>query len=100
MKPSPARHLFQNLARQPEAQLSLAEMALALAWEDQGGAAPMAALDQLDAFSAALRSRLTGLDEPGQVVATINAYLFADLGFRGEVVAYNDPINSFLDRVL
>ncbi len=96
----PARQLFRRLIRQPDTQLSLAEAALAIAWEDQGGSAPMDALRDLDAMAATLRQRITGLSDPQQIIAVINHHLFDELGFQGNPHNYNDPVNSYLDRVL
>lgn len=97
---SPARRRFQSLLRQPEATLDLAEAALCIAWEEQGSDARAATLREIDAIAEQLRARLSMLSRPADHVAAINAYLFEDLGFCGNTARYNDPANSFLDRVL
>ena len=96
----PARQLFRRLIRQPEAQLSLAQAALWVAWEDRGGASPLQALSQIDAMVAALRNRIAGLCDPYQIVAAINTHLFDEQGFRGNTADYYNPTNSYLDQVL
>ncbi len=95
-----ARELFKQLITLPDADLPLAEAALAIAWEDQGGGHPTAALQQLDQMVAELEPRLRGINDELQIIAALNGYLFTELGFRGNVVNYEDPLNSYLDHVL
>ncbi len=96
---SPARQHFQALIRQPEAQINLAEAALCIAWEDQNNQAAMDAAFELDSLAEAVRPRL--LDGPPSVnIAVLNHYLFDELQFHGNTLAYNDPANSFLNEVL
>ncbi|MHB1306739.1 MAG: SirB1 family protein [Limisphaerales bacterium] len=54
----------------------------------------------LDTFAAEIRHRLG--PEPGatEALATINQYLFEDLGFRGNQENYYDPENSYFNRVI
>jgi regulator of sirC expression with transglutaminase-like and TPR domain len=96
----PARARFRALIRRPEPELNLAEAALCIAWEDQGEGQPAAALRQLDALAEQARTRLAGLKQPGEIVRALNSYLFGERGFHGNTWQYNDPANSFLDRVL
>lgn len=100
MEQLPARKRFCTLIRQPEEQLCLAEAALCIAWEDQGAGEPEAALQQLDAIAGSARLRLEDLTEPFEVITALNHYLFDELGFRGNHWDYDNPENSFLDRVL
>jgi regulator of sirC expression with transglutaminase-like and TPR domain len=95
-----ARRRFHTLLRLPESQLDLAEAALCIAWEDQGGSDPRAALRQLDTIAEAVRARIRGLVQPPNIVGALNGYLFDELGFRGNTWSYSDPENSFLDHVL
>lgn len=44
--------------------------------------------------------RVAGLDNPFAIVDGISEFLFEDLGFRGNVLRYKDPRNSFLHEVL
>lgn len=97
---SPARARFRILMRQTEEQLDLAEAALCIAWEDQGGDCPPDAMGQLDWLAAAARLRLSGIVSPSERVAALNAMLFEDLGFRGNTWQYDDPANSYIDRAL
>jgi regulator of sirC expression with transglutaminase-like and TPR domain len=96
----PARARFRALVRQPDSRLHLAEAALCIAWEDQRGAGPADSLRELDALAEQARLRIAGLTEPGEIVAALNSYLFGEREFQGNTWQYNDPANSFLDRVL
>jgi regulator of sirC expression with transglutaminase-like and TPR domain len=96
----PARTRFRALIRQPESRLNLAEAALCIAWEDQRDGRPAEWLRELDALAEQARLRLAGLAQPREIVLALNSYLFGEREFRGNTWQYNDPVNSFLDRVL
>jgi regulator of sirC expression with transglutaminase-like and TPR domain len=96
----PARLRLRALIRQPEPRLNLADAALCIAWEDQGEGQPEEGLRALDTLAAEAHPRVAGLTEPLDVVTALNRYLFGERGFRGNTWHYNDPANSFLDRVL
>lgn len=95
-----ARQHFLQLIRQPDRQIPLAEAALAIAWEDQGGATPLAALDELEQLALRLRVRLPA-DAEGQISAMRSA-LFDEGGLYGDPSCYErqEPANSYLDQVL
>jgi regulator of sirC expression with transglutaminase-like and TPR domain len=59
-----------------------------------------ACLGELDAMAGVIRRRLAADAFPEQRVAALNHHLFAELGFRGNVDAYYDPRNSYLNEVL
>lgn len=44
--------------------------------------------------------RVQGIDNPFARLDGLRAYLFEELGFRGNLEQYNDPRNSFLNEVL
>lgn len=96
----PARARFRALIRQPDSRLNLAEAALCIAWEDQGDRQPAEWLHALDTLAEQARLRLAGLTQPRAVVVALNSYLFGERKFQGNTQQYNDPANSFLDRVL
>ena len=54
----------------------------------------------LDSFASDLREQIDHDGEADQVLATINDYLFRQLGFVGNEENYYDPDNSYLNRVL
>lgn len=54
----------------------------------------------LDEYATELRERLDGDVEGEEILGTINKYLFTELKFAGNEIAYYDPQNSYLNRVL
>jgi regulator of sirC expression with transglutaminase-like and TPR domain len=96
----PARKHFRALIHEPDAQLNLAEAALCIAWEEQGSLRPADTLRELDMLADGARARLASRTNPAEVINTLNRYLFGELEFKGNTWNYNDPANSFLDRVL
>jgi regulator of sirC expression with transglutaminase-like and TPR domain len=55
----------------------------------------------LDSYAGDLQDVLTtSPEEPEQALNAINDYLFGELGFAGNEEDYNDPENSYLNRVL
>jgi regulator of sirC expression with transglutaminase-like and TPR domain len=54
----------------------------------------------LDSYATTLRDRLEAAPEPRRLIATINEFLFDELGFRGNEQNYYEPENSYLNRVL
>ena len=53
-----------------------------------------------DSYAGDLRERIDFRAKPDQVLATINQYLYHDLGFRGNEQNYYEPDNSYLNRVI
>jgi regulator of sirC expression with transglutaminase-like and TPR domain len=97
---SEVRHRFAALVSRPHGGFRLAEGALLLAQEAYPNLRIEAYLRRLDTMAEAVKQRL-GLElEPRRIVAAINAYLFDDQGFRGNMEHYYDPRNSFLNDVL
>ncbi len=54
----------------------------------------------VDSFAEVLQERLDGVTEGESVLATINQYLFDELGFSGNEENYYDLENSYLNRVI
>ena len=53
-----------------------------------------------DSYAGDLRERIDFGATPESILASINQYLFADLGFVGNETNYYDPDNSYLNRVV
>jgi regulator of sirC expression with transglutaminase-like and TPR domain len=81
-------------------QFNLAEACLMLAEDEYPDVDAARCLDQLEAMAATVRGRLAGDAFPEQRVAVLNHYLFEELQFSGNVDAYYDPRNSYLNEVL
>ncbi len=91
---------FAALAGAPEGAVRLGEAALWVAateYPDLDVPAWLARLDVLGAAAARLVPRAAGAGEAAARLATL---LFEQEGFRGNVDAYYDPRNSFLNDVL
>ncbi|HYT61404.1 MAG TPA: transglutaminase family protein [Haliangiales bacterium] len=53
-----------------------------------------------DSYAGDLRERIDFGAKPEQILATINQYLFTELGFHGNEQNYYEPENSYLNRVI
>jgi len=81
-------------------QFNLAEVCLMVAEDEYPEVDAAGCLDQLEAMAATVRARLAGDAFPEQRVAVLNHYLFDELQFSGNLGAYYDPRNSYLNEVL
>ena len=54
----------------------------------------------LDGYAAQLRERIDPTADGNETLAIINKFLYGDLGFAGNEVAYYDPQNSYLNCVM
>lgn len=55
---------------------------------------------ELDRYAAEIADRAHDLSDGENFITTTNAYLFGELGFRGNSDDYYNPDNSFLNRVI
>jgi regulator of sirC expression with transglutaminase-like and TPR domain len=78
----------------------LPRAALLIAREEYAGLSAEPYLDQLDQLGRTLRARVDSESAPERQIAALNALLFGEEGFRGNVGAYYDPRNSYLNEVL
>jgi regulator of sirC expression with transglutaminase-like and TPR domain len=81
---------------------SLAPAALALSRVEYPSLDPVPYLQRLERMGEAAEGRLQRQEYAGvgAQIATLNAYLFEELGFSGNAQHYDDPRNSFLNEVL
>lgn len=63
-------------------------------------ASPSHVCTTLDAMASRCRELMVEPLSPWQKCSVINRVLFHELGFRGNVAHYNDPLNSLIHRVL
>ncbi len=80
--------------------LDLERGAWLLARTQYPGVNPAAYQALLDSFAGELRDQIADQDTPVSVLAGINQYLFAELGFHGNREDFYDPDNSYLNRVI
>jgi regulator of sirC expression with transglutaminase-like and TPR domain len=88
------------MVKRPEPSLDLARAALLVAAESDPNIDIDAHVHTLESWAAELQARL----DPGwnnlQKLARLRAFLFDDLGFRGDHRDYYDPRNSLLHEVM
>ena len=87
-------------ALQGDSSVMLDRAALALAAIEFPRLDPAASLAALDQIAAVLRLRVASASGGSEFVQAANAYLFGELGFRGNQSEYDDPRNSCLNQVL
>jgi regulator of sirC expression with transglutaminase-like and TPR domain len=99
---SAARQLYRSLIRRPDPLVPLAEAAMVIAWEDQGGQDPRPLLAELDAMARAAAPQVCEAPSPTTQARALSAYLHGELGFNGDPDCYRNPnpANSYLDQVL
>jgi regulator of sirC expression with transglutaminase-like and TPR domain len=90
---------LELLAREPEAPLDLAELALCLARDEYPQLDVEAYLQQLAGMAHEVGRYLRGGDLAARV-GRFCRYLFFEMGFRGNTKDYYDPRNSYLNEVL
>ncbi|MCA1644201.1 MAG: transglutaminase-like domain-containing protein [Chloroflexi bacterium] len=71
-----------------------------VAREEYGELDPERYLAQLDHFGQIVRGRVATEPAPERRIATLNALLYGEEGFRGNTGNYYDPRNSYLNEVL
>jgi len=81
-------------------QFNLAEVCLMVAEDEYPDIDAAGCLARLEAMAATVRARLADDAFPEQRVAALNHHLFDELQFSGNVDAYYDPRNSYLNQVL
>jgi regulator of sirC expression with transglutaminase-like and TPR domain len=94
------RSRFAGLVARPDAEIDLAEAALLVAAEQYPQLAVSAYLHRLDVLAERVRDRLANETAPLVVLQELNQLLFEQERFRGNIAAYYDPRNSFLNDVL
>lgn len=81
-------------------QFNLAEVCLMVAEDEYPDVDAARWLDHIEAMAATVRGRFAADAFPEQRVAALNHHLFEELRFSGNLDAYRDPRNSYLNEVL
>jgi regulator of sirC expression with transglutaminase-like and TPR domain len=97
--PTP-RSRFAALVAGDEAAIDLARAALLIAAEEYPQLTPEPYLRRLDLLAERVQDRLSNESAPLIVLQEMSRVLFEEEGFRGNVEAYYEPRNSFLNDVL
>lgn len=98
--PAVARRRFEEIAGRPEELVDLVEGSLVIALEENPALDVERHLDDVLAWSEAVRSRLAGSRDVERIVETINRLLFEEEGFHGEADDYYDPRSALLSEAL
>ena len=91
---------LQRLAGLPDEDIDLATGALAIAADAYPDIDFCESLAILDALADQARPRLERVTGPTERVRALATYLHEEVGFRGNLDAYYDPRNSYLNDVL
>src|SRR5262249_34512900 len=95
--------LFAEETKKPDSELDLARAALLIAKHEYPSLEVDRYIERLDSISYSIEERLhekRGRGNERFIIDRINARLFGELSFRGNVENYYDPKNSFLNEVL
>ena len=98
--PAFARQRFREITGRPDPSLDLVEASLVIALEDEPGIAIDRYLEQVNAWTDAIRERLEGSRHVERIVDSINKLLFEEEGFHGEDEDYYDPRSALLNATL
>jgi regulator of sirC expression with transglutaminase-like and TPR domain len=95
-----ARARFADIVSRHESDINLAEAALVIAAEEYPRLDIALYLEKLENFGNRVRERVETAATTADLVASLNAVLFDELGFQGNRENYYDPRNSFLNEVI
>lgn len=98
--PALARRRFEEIAGRPEALLDLVEASLVIDLEEDPRLDVDRHLNDVQAWSDAVRGRLEGSRDVERIVATINRLLYDEEGFLGADDDYYDPRSALLSEAL
>jgi regulator of sirC expression with transglutaminase-like and TPR domain len=98
--PALARQRFVEIAQRPETEIDLVEASLVIALEEDPRLDIDPYLEQVEAWSNAIRERLEGSRDVARIVQGINLLLFCEEGFCGRDDDYYDPRNALLSEAL
>ncbi len=95
-----ALEAFASVINKEDARIDLARACLMIAQDAYPGLEVERYLGEIERMAIRLRGRLPATGGPGERVATLNQFLFDDLGFWGNTEEYYDPRNSYLNEVI
>lgn len=98
--PEVLRAQFAELVGRDDERIELARAALLVAAESDAALDPEACLATLDEWAAALVATLPADATSLQRLVRLRAFMFEELGFRGDVHDYYSPENSLLHAVM
>ncbi|HEY6822780.1 MAG TPA: tetratricopeptide repeat protein [Burkholderiales bacterium] len=91
---------FDQLVRQPDADIDLARACLLIAQDAYPGLDVEGYVGEIDRLAARLRAGIPAECATEERVVVLNEFLFDELGFSGNTDNYYDPRNSYLNQVI
>jgi len=91
---------FRALLAQDDARIELARACLMIARDAYPGLDPAHYLGEIERYALRLRARLAQTVRAVDKLLALNEFLFGELGYAGNVDAYYDPRNSYLNEVI
>jgi regulator of sirC expression with transglutaminase-like and TPR domain len=98
--PALARRRFEEIAGRPDPLLDLVEGSLVIDLEEDPRLDVDHYLDEVSAWTEAVRARLHGSRDVERIVETLNRLLFEEEGFHGENDDYYDPRSALLSEAM
>ncbi len=95
-----ALQAFESVVNKEDARIELARACLMIAQDAYPGLEVERYLGEIERMAIRLRGRQPDTGGPEERVATLNQFLFDDLGFWGNTEDYYDPRNSYLNEVI
>ena len=100
MQRASPQYLLEVMDEPEENEMSLVKAALILAREEYPDIEVEHYVQELDGFAQRLKRRLPEVVSLGDAVFALNQFLFDEQGFTAAVTDYDDPSNSFFNRVM
>ncbi|HYL23927.1 MAG TPA: transglutaminase-like domain-containing protein, partial [Burkholderiales bacterium] len=91
---------FAQALAQDDARIDLAQTCLMIAEDAYPGLAVERYLGDIERLALRLRARMPQRSGAEERVASLNEFIYEDLGFHGNTEDYYDPRNSYLNEVL
>jgi regulator of sirC expression with transglutaminase-like and TPR domain len=91
---------FAEAVRQEDARIDLAQACLMIAQDAYPSLDVQRYLDEMERLAGRLRGRMPQSSAAEERIVALNDFLFADLGYRGNLDEYYDPRNSYLNDVI
>jgi len=91
---------FRALMAQTDARIELARACLMIARDAYPALDVAHYLGEIERFAMRLRAQLAGGGGAEEKLIALNDFVFGELGFAGNVDAYYDPRNSYLNEVI
>lgn len=100
MTDNPDRTAFEELLKQPDEEINLAEAALMIARLEYHDLDISDYLSKIHTMALEINNRLPETANAAEILKQLNHVLFIEKGYEGNSNSYYDPKNSFLNDVI